>query len=130
MNEVLVAVDDDVDRAVAQAEAILNLPWASDQLHVVILHVFGENPEGASVHQLGSVRRARERLEEAGVEVTLDESSDGPSEEILDLARELDVDLISVSGRERSPAGKALLGSVSQEVLLGADRPVLFTKTD
>lgn len=127
MYEVLLAIDDDRARAVAQAEAVLDLPGDPADVHATLLHVFtGDNPGGASVHQVGAVRRARELLEDAGVEVTLDESSGDAAEEILLAAADRDVDLVTVSGRQRSPAGKALLGSASQEVLLQSDRPVLF----
>lgn len=126
MYEVLTAVDEDADRARAQARAISKLPHAGD-IHVTVLHVFsGSNPEGASVGDVAAVRRAREILVESGIEVSLEETSGNPADEILDTAIEDDVDLITVSGRRRSPAGKALFGSTSQEVLLNADRPVLF----
>jgi nucleotide-binding universal stress UspA family protein len=127
MYDVLLAIDDDEDRALAQARAVTDLPRNADDVHAVLLHVFtGDNPGGASVQQVGSIRRASEHLEAAGVEVTLDESSGDPAEEILSVAEERDVDLVTVSGRQRSPAGKALLGSASQSVLLQSDRPVLF----
>jgi nucleotide-binding universal stress UspA family protein len=123
-------VDDSTDRAVEQATAVTDLPVGGD-VRATVLHVFtGDNPTGASVSQVAAARRARERLEDHGVEVTLRESSGDPAEEILDAAAELDVDLLTVAGRGRSPAGKALMGSVSQKVLLGADRPVLFCPDD
>lgn len=125
MFEVLIPVDDSIERATAQARAVATLSDAD--VHAVVFHVFdGENPEGASVHQVATARRAREHLEDHGVEVELAEASGDPAEEILELARDEDVDLIAVAGRKRSPAGKALFGSVSQSVMLAADRPVLF----
>lgn len=130
MYDVLVAVDENEDRALAQADAVADLAEGREDVAAHLLHVFTDNPDGASVHQLGSVRRSRERLEDAGVEVELAETSGDPAEEILARAREGEVDLVSVAGRKRSPAGKALLGSVSQEVLLGAERPVLFSTVD
>lgn len=130
MYDVLLPVDDNADRAVAQATVVTDLPVDGD-LHATVLHVFtGENPTGASVSQVAAARRAREHLEDHGIEVTLRESSGDPAEEVLDVAAERDVDLLTVSGRRRSPAGKALMGSVSQKVLLGADRPVLFCPAD
>lgn len=129
MSEILLAVDDSIERALAQARAVADLPM--EDIRVVLLHVFvGENPNGASVHRVASIRRARERLEDAGVDIELAESSGDPAEAIVGTARERGVDLIVVAGRKRSPAGKAVLGSVSQSVLLTADRPVLFCTAD
>lgn len=130
MYEVLVAIDDSEARALAQAAAVADLAAERGDVAAELFHAFTDNPEGASVHQVGAVRRARERLETADVEVSLAEGSGDPAAAILGRAGEVDADLISVAGRTRSPAGKALLGSVSQEVLLGADRPVLFTTVD
>ncbi|MEF8774638.1 MAG: universal stress protein [Halobacteriales archaeon] len=127
MYEVLLALDGDEDRARTLAHAVTDLPEDPANVRAVLFHVFtGDNPNNASVHQVASVRRARDQLEAAGAEVVLDESSGPPAREILAAAGEHDVDLVTVAGRQRSPAGKALLGSVSQEVLLGSERPVLF----
>ncbi|MFC6954494.1 universal stress protein [Halorubellus litoreus] len=130
MYHVLIPVDQSEERATAQAEAVADLPAADSEVSVTVLHIFQENPSGASVNQVGSVRRATEVLEEAGVEYNLDEESGTPSDEIVERANELDVDCICVAGRKRSPTGKALFGSVSQDVILDSDRPVLFAHMD
>ncbi len=124
MTTILIAVDGDEGRAEAQAEAVANLEWADDAIDVRVFYVFTENPEGATAGQIGSVRAARDVLHAAGIDATIEEASGDPAERILE--RGEDVELICVSGRKRSPTGKALFGSVSQQVLLGSDAPVLF----
>ena len=47
------------------------------------------------------------------------------SDELLDLAGELDAELIVIGLRRRSAVGKLLLGSAAQNVLLNATVPVL-----
>lgn len=130
MYEIVIAVDTDEDRAIAQAETVAALPSAAESVHATVIHDFTHNPQGGSVSQVAAVRRAREVLEEAGIEVTLDESSGDPGHAIVDLADERDADLICLGGRKRSPAGKALFGSVVQDVFLETDRPVLLCSAD
>lgn len=50
------------------------------------------------------------------------------SEAVLDAAKEHEAELIVVGIRRRSPVGKVLLGSTSQEILLGAECEVLGVK--
>lgn len=47
------------------------------------------------------------------------------TEEILQVASEEDPRYLVVGGRKRTPVGKAIFGSVTQSVLLEADRPVV-----
>lgn len=127
MPHVVLAVDDDEDRATLQAEKVRDLEFDPDNLRVTVLHVFTKNREGASVSQFGPAREARDVLEAAGIEVSLDERSGEPEVAITRFAeREEDADLICVAGRKRSPAGKAMFGSVSQSIMLDTDLPVLF----
>lgn len=46
------------------------------------------------------------------------------------LAEEIDADLVVIGGRRRSPTGKAVFGSIAQEVLLNAPCPVTFVRGD
>jgi nucleotide-binding universal stress UspA family protein len=125
MYEILLCVDADGTNLDRQLDAVTDLPSAADAVHVAICHVFGENPSGASATQVGSVRRAADRLEAADIESTIVEESGDPTDAILRMAAERDVDAISVGGRKRNPSGKALFGSVTQSVILNAERPVL-----
>jgi len=125
MVRLLVALDDDLPQARAQINAVESMVKTADGAEAYLLHVFDDNPEGASVHQVEAVRETKDRLEAAGVTVELLESSGDPAGEILRYAEEYDVDQICVGGRKRTPAGKALFGSVTQDVILGTHCPVL-----
>lgn len=80
-----------------------------------------------------SASQAQELAEEVVADVSTGEADDAepvgrvgdPAEEILDRAKEVDARYIVIGGRSRSPVGKALFGSVTQSVLLDADRPVV-----
>ena len=126
MTHVLLAVDDSEERAELQAERVADLEWAPGGVRVTVVHVFTENREGASIGQFGPARRAHEMLEDAGIDVELDETSGDPNAVLVDYVRDTDVDLVCVAGRKRSPAGKAVFGSVSQSIMLNVDVPVLF----
>ncbi|WP_116201524.1 universal stress protein [Amycolatopsis circi] len=70
-----------------------------------------------------AVPEAAEVLERrAGVDV---------AEYVLDLIDERagEIDLLVIGMKRRSPVGKLVLGSVAQQLLLGADVPVLAVKT-
>jgi len=125
MVRILLALDDELGQARAQTDAIADVVGSTAAATVDILHVFGNNPEGASVQQIEAVREALDRLEGVDVKVNLLEASGDPADEILRIAEEYGVDQICIGGRKRSPTGKALFGSVTQDVILGTNRPVL-----
>lgn len=123
MREILLGIDTNEERATAQAETVADL-FDADDVRVHLLHDFVENPEGASVIQVGAVKRATEILEDHGFEIEYHEGSGDPADAIIDTAHRLDVNAICVAGQKRSPTGKLLFGSVSQQVILGTELPV------
>ena len=53
-----------------------------------------------------------------------------PPEELTAYAREIDARYLVVGGQKRSPTGKALFGSVTQQVMFEATMPVLNVPID
>lgn len=126
MYTIVAGVDSDKQRAKSQAETIAGMPMNPEDVRVVLTHSFKENRSGASIAQVSSVQRAESILEDAGIEVLLEESGNNDAAEtVLETATEYDADLIAVAGRKRSPTKKVVFGSVSQEIMLNTDRPVL-----
>jgi len=48
-----------------------------------------------------------------------------PAAELLEYVSSVETRYIVIGGQKRSPVGKALFGSTTQQILLGADHPVL-----
>jgi len=137
MYSILLPVHTNVERALSQAKYVATLADEGLDLHAYVLFVFTgkerspDTPEEMkrfdSPMRIDAVKRTTEVLDDAGVEYTIQEDSGEVAADILDDAEELDVDDIVLGGRKRSPAGKILFGSVTQEVLLNTDRPVTVT---
>jgi nucleotide-binding universal stress UspA family protein len=127
MYHVVLGVDDDEEHARLCAQEIIDLPGEGSEKRVTIIHSFTDNPSGASATQIASVREAGDQFDAAGIEYDVEESSGDPAEAIIDVATDTDADLIVIGGRKRSPAGKALFGSVTQTVILNAGRAVMVT---
>lgn len=70
-------------------------------------------------------------LKAAGLALRVEESAlHDPSDAVIQVAQELDAELICVGLRRRSPVGKLVLGSTAQRILLDATCPVLSVKAE
>jgi len=130
MKTILFCIDTDVERARKQVESITDLPFKQDQIRIVVYHVFRGKDEQADAEQLKSVIYATETLEEAGYSVDVQQSSGDASRHILEKAESIEADMISLAGRNRSPTGKVLFGSVTQDVVLDTERTVLLSSLE
>ncbi|SDD30804.1 universal stress protein [Natrinema hispanicum] len=144
IDTVLLAVGPmDTVRAPELAETVLEIAEPLDA-KVVIGHAFTED-EYEDIHEdIGFDARAddvdpdevaaerapvpelAERFEEAGVEYEIKGALGEVSTKVVDMAVDVDADRMVVGGRRRSPAEKAVLGSVSQEIILSAPCPVTY----
>jgi hypothetical protein len=87
----------------------------------------GEGPQTIEA-ELDEVRA---RVEEAGVAVDVRHPETGlePAEDLLQIAEEVDADIVVIGLRRRTPVGKLILGSSAQRILLDAHCPVLAVKS-
>ena len=70
------------------------------------------------------------QLDEAGVEHEVRQLVRGnePSQDLVEVAEEVNADFIVIGLRRRTPVGKLILGSNAQRILLDASCPVLAVK--
>jgi nucleotide-binding universal stress UspA family protein len=79
--------------------------------------------------QAGEVHNVEKHLSECGVEFELTQPVGVDTvEELLKAMQRDDAALLVIGIRHRSPVGKLLLGSVSQQLLLECPKPVLAVK--
>lgn len=134
----IVAAIDDIDGT----ERIVSEAWTlaerfDEPLHVVFVYRKNEHSHLANQYMDIAESISEEQATELAERVVSD-ATEGitdeymavgrigdPAEEIVAYAADVDARYVVVGGRPRSPVGKAVFGSVSQAVLLKADRPVL-----
>jgi nucleotide-binding universal stress UspA family protein len=148
LNSVLVALGpEDEERVTRLAEEAIDIAGPAGAT-VVITHVFTRDEFDSRADALGfdremsevnaddvavrysPVRALTAKLDEAGVDYEVRGAVGHYGEQVVDIADELDTDLVLVGGRKRSPTGKAVFGSVAQEVMLSAPCPVTFVRGD
>jgi len=83
-----------------------------------------------ALHYREELARVQADLEASGIDFEVRELVLGhsPSEDLVAVAEEEQVDLIVIGLRRRSPVGKLVLGSNAQDILLRAEAPVLAVK--
>ncbi|WP_340098682.1 universal stress protein [Salinibaculum salinum] len=139
---ILVAVaGDDESRVEKYVETIETLKGEND-LSVDILHVYSEDDierieemydiGSREKHQLGNAAKHNtavsnliDGLRARDIDFTTYGAIGDAGTEVIELAREQDVDFVLIGGRKRSPTGKALFGSTAQDILLNASMPVI-----
>ena len=121
------------------------LAWAVEQARLTGAHLHvvqststsgSENP--SSVRDwVAETDRAQAEGEELVAELggrgvsaafELERSPSRAAETLVEAAREQEAEMVVIGIRRRSPVGKLVLGSVSQDVLLGVDCPVVAVK--
>jgi nucleotide-binding universal stress UspA family protein len=97
----------------------------------VINSTSGEAYVDSHFAQRGEVHDIEERLANCGVEYELTQPVGvDTAEELLKAMDRPEAELLVIGVRHRSPVGKLLLGSVSQQLLLECLKPVLAVKPD
>lgn len=145
LQNILVAVGPkDSERADELAEAVLEVAQpAGASVHLTHVFTPGEFEEAADrlnfessasadpddvAQRHETIRALIGALEDPGIEYAVHGRVGDHAEKIVDLAGELDADRVVVGGRKRSPSGKAVFGSVAQDIMLEAPCPVTFVK--
>ena len=90
----------------------------------------GGRQEDPSIVNGYEAERVEERLATLSIEAEFKQFVRGKStiEEIEEMVAALQVSVLVIGLRKRSPVGKLLLGSMAQEILLNVDCPVLAVK--
>ncbi len=82
--------------------------------------------DDTSDDEIAAGKSALEPLEEnVGAEGHQLVRGNSPQEDMIQFARDHDVDELVIAIRKRSPTGKMLFGSTAQDLLLETDRPVV-----
>ncbi|MDO8786727.1 MAG: universal stress protein [Sulfuritalea sp.] len=90
----------------------------------------GGSKEDPSMADVQDVERVEELLSVSGIDATFKQFVRGKSaiEEIEEMVDSLQISLLIIGLRKRTPVGKLFLGSVAQELLLSVPCPVLAVK--
>lgn len=142
---VLAVGTEDEERIERLADEIVAVAEPADA-EVVLTHVFGEEEFDETRAKLGfeagsesstpdavaerhaATRKLSRALSAAGVRHSIRGAVGDLAAEVVETAEGLGADRVVVGGRQRSPTGKAVFGSVAQEVMLSAPCPVTFVR--
>lgn len=128
-HRLLLPVDTNERRARQQAEYVTDLPNAVERVEATVLYVYRQDTT-RGFDEVDAAVAAADVLEDAGVTTDRVAVSGKVPEKIIDHADELRADDIVMGGRKRSGIQKVLLGSITQAIILSANRPVTITGYD
>ena len=112
-----------LERAIVEARK-------DNTLLVVINSSRGDAPVDKRYAPEHAIATIEDRLKDAGIEHQILQPVRGneAANEVLRAADEYRADLIVIGLRRRTPVGKLIMGSTSQQILLEADCPILAVK--
>lgn len=133
---ILVAVEDDRERMLPVIDQAATIASGMEAA-VVLVHVFPEaefdalldeleadsSSPDALARQNETVREAAGVMRDHGIDIEIHGAVGDPGDELLAFIESHEVDHVFLGSRRRSPAGKAVLGSVAQQILLSSERP-------
>jgi nucleotide-binding universal stress UspA family protein len=143
MYTIVIPVDTNVERGERATRHVIELiengPMTDvDAISVTVLNVFSEfkavddggNVKSSDLYDEESypeaVDLARELLDGAGITYDLERRHGDPADEIIEYVDDIEADLVVIAPRKRSAVGKAMFGSVAQDVILSTERPTLI----
>ncbi|ACM55650.1 universal stress protein [Halorubrum lacusprofundi] len=118
----------------AGAEVVLTHVFTDEEFDTVRSRLgVDETSEGSTPDAVAerhtTTRALSEALTEAGVSHSVRGAVGDHADEVVEAASAIGADRVVVGGRRRSPTGKAVFGSVAQEVLLSSPCPVTFVRS-
>ena len=143
MYTIVIPVDTNVERGERATRHVVKLiengPMTdADAISVTVLNVFkefkavddGGNVKSNELYDEDSYPEAldsvRDLLSEADIAHKLERRHGDPADEIIEYADAVEADLVVIAPRKRSSVGKAMFGSVAQDVMLNTERPTLI----
>lgn len=119
-----------VDRPEGQAALDKGIEIATRRNERLVVVNAGAGGKDESLIDGYEGERVAERLSKLSVEAEFKQFVRGKStiEEIEEMVEQLQVSVLVIGLRKRSPVGKLLMGSMAQEILLNVPCPVLAVK--
>lgn len=117
-----------------EGEAALLRAVEEARLRALSLVIVSSQREDAGEEWLhkteADLQAARERLDRTGVpyEIRQTVAGIGAADDLVEIAEEIEADLLVIGIRRRSPVGKLILGTQAQRILLDAPCAVLAVK--